>query len=303
MRLPRALGSNIAQRGRAILAAARASGSGPIHDGEPGSAPEATDTTPTTSGGAHWWDLLPFTTHRIELTPGITTMDDGVDATVDLRTDAVVAACGGTLDGRTVVDLGCLEGAFAIELARRGASHVLGIEARAISVRRCELARRLLGIDHVTFLLGDVKDELAGRAPFDVVFAAGILYHVADPAALLVAMRRACSTVTLIDTHVADPDAATHGCSPIVERTFGEHTYRGRMFPEYDPATSDADREGLLWAAYSDSDAFWPLEDDLVAMIRHAGFARIERVDTVGAHEAGRWGVDPRQRVVYLAYV
>ena len=69
-----------------------------------------------------WWDLLPFTAHRITLAPGFETDVAGVPPVDDIRTQFVVDACGGSLDGRTVVDLGCLEGGFTLAFAQRGAA-------------------------------------------------------------------------------------------------------------------------------------------------------------------------------------
>jgi SAM-dependent methyltransferase len=250
-----------------------------------------------------WWDLLPFTTHRIELSPGRYTCAEGVDARNDVRTQLVVEACGGSMDGRSVVDLGSLEGAFTLAFAQRGAKLAIGIEARDISVRRAELARDLLGLTAAEFVVADIKDELVRRDPFDVVFAAGILYHVADPAALLRTMRQACTDVALIDTHVAGETEPSHGCSPIVERESNGETYRGRVFPEYAPDVADEDKEDLLWAAYSDVDSFWPLEAELVRMVKDAGFSRVEKVDPLAATQPREWGVDHLNRVVYRAYV
>lgn len=250
-----------------------------------------------------WWDLLPFTAHRIELAPGIETTVAGVPPRDDIRSQLVIDACGGSLDGRTVVDLGCLEGGFTLAFARAGAAHALGIEARERSVQRCELARTLLGVDNATFVNADIKDELGHHDPFDVVFATGILYHVADPAGFLKTMRSACAHVALVDTHIARADEATHDCSPMVERESHGVTYRGRMFPEYPPDVSDDAKEAMAWAAYSDADAFWPLEEDLVQMMHDAGFARVEKVDVAGDGNLPRWGVDTVNRVMYLAYV
>lgn len=230
-------------------------------------------------------------------------MSGGVVAAADARFDLVVQACGGGLDGRSVVDLGCLEGGFTLAFAQHGAAHALGIEARELSVRRCELARDLLGVTNAEFVRADIKEELGRREPFDVVFATGILYHVSDPAAVLAAMRGACSQVALIDTHVADRQAPTHNCSGEVVRESAGHAYRGRMYPEYAPSAGDAEREGRLWAAWSDADAFWPYEDELVLMINRAGFATVERVDMHATGRAATWGVDPTNRVMYLARV
>lgn len=250
-----------------------------------------------------WWDLLPFTTHRIPLAPGLESATVGVNPFDDVRTDLVVEACGGSLVGRSVVDLGCLEGGFSLAFADRGAERVVGIEARAISVERCRLAATLRRDTAVEFVEADIKEELARREPFDVVFAAGILYHVADPAALLRTIRESCTTVALIDTHIADDAVPSHGCSAVIEMASDGRRYRGRMFPEYAPDVSADEKSDLLWAAWSDVDSFWPLEDDLVAMIGDAGFGSVEKVDLVADGRANRWGVDQVNRVVYVARV
>lgn len=268
--------------------------------GTPAPAPAPITVNERESG---WWDLFPFTAHRIPFADGLATSASGFDPFIDTRTEMVIEACGGSLAGRTVVDLGCLEGGFSLALAERGAAHVVGIEARAISVERCELARKLRGTEHVEFVVADIKDELAAREPFDIVFAAGILYHVGDPAEMLRIMRSSCRQFALIDTHVADPDAASHGCSDIAELRSGDQVYRGRWFPEYDVDAQASDREGYLWAAWSDSAAFWPIEDDLVRMMTDAGFAAVEKVDMTVGDRGERWRVDHRNRVAYVARI
>ena len=65
------------------------------------------------------------------------------------------------------------------------------------------------------------------------------------------------------------------------------------MFPEYPPDVSDDAKEAMAWAAYSDADAFWPLEDDLVQMMHDAGFARSRR-STSPATATCRGGVSTR---------
>ena len=186
-----------------------------------------------------------------------------------------------------VIDLGCLEGAFSIELARRGAQHVLGVEARQLSVDRCNLVGDLLGLTNVSFRCADLHDELR-RAPdgFDAVLATGILYHLPDPAASLNAIRAACRGFALVDTHVAVLEGPTHHCSEdLTELQSGAQSYRGRTFWEYDVTATDTDLQGYTWAAYGNPESFWPLEDDLVRMIDDAGFSSGEQDRP--EHEAG----------------
>ena len=259
--------------------------------------------SPVISPDGPWWTLFPFSAHRIELAPGLFTADDGTDAASDLRTEVVVTHAGGTIEGLSVIDLGCLEGAFSLEFARRGAARVLGVEARPLNARRCEIAASLLGLDNVSFVVDDVDHALEScTSPFDVVFASGILYHLSDPAAFLRRARSACSQFALIDTHVADPVTPFKDCSPeIVERTSGGQTYRGRTFWEFDLDSAEADRSNMLWAAWGNAESFWPLEEDLVRMILDAGFREVIKVDTSAAVD--RWRVDPRSRVLYVCKV
>jgi SAM-dependent methyltransferase len=268
-------------------------------------APEATAAPPELPVGPDtpWWNLVPFTTHRIHLAGTMYTAEAGVDPAVDVRTHTVVEACGGSLAGRTIVDLGCLEGGFALEFARLGAERVVGIEARSVSVRRCELARDLLGLERAEFVQADIKDELPRHADgFDVVFAAGILYHLSDPAGFLQLVRASCRGVALIDTHVADPDTVTHDCSEqVVTQSAGGHDYQGRLFGEYEPGLDTVEREGLLWAAWSDAASFWPFEDDLVRMLHDAGFSDVEKIERDTMRHP--WQVDAVNRVLYVCRV
>jgi SAM-dependent methyltransferase len=79
---------------------------------------------------------------------------------------------------QVVIDFGCGDGAEAIELARRGAAHVIGVD---ISLECLATARRNAadaGVDRVTF-------ATSTDAPADVVISLDSFEHFADPAAML----------------------------------------------------------------------------------------------------------------------
>src|SRR5579862_6015401 len=59
------------------------------------------------------------------------------------------------LAGRRIVDLGCLEGGYTVEFARRG-MQALGIEARASSFANCELVRHGVALPNLKFVCDDV---------------------------------------------------------------------------------------------------------------------------------------------------
>lgn len=243
-----------------------------------------------------WWDLLPFTAHNIELAAGIGTNPGALPPTDDLRIQVLVDACGGSVRDRRVLDLGCLEGGYTLALAALGAEAV-GIEAREISIRRCELAKSLTRAERASFVHADLVDELTRQPAADAVLATGILYHFADPFDVLRRIRTLQPSVLLIDTHVAS-DTVTHNCSNYVERMSGGYAFRGRLFHEFDHDISTEERDAMVWAAWSDEDAFWPTEDELVRMIELAGFDDVRRVDNPNGVA---WQVDQRNRVMYLA--
>jgi SAM-dependent methyltransferase len=85
--------------------------------------------------------------------------------------------------GRTVIDFGCGEGAEAVELAKRGAASVTGIDIRENVLERARAAAAAAGVaDRCTF-----TTATTGRA--DVIISIDAFEHFADPAAVLRAMR------------------------------------------------------------------------------------------------------------------
>ena len=154
-----------------------------------------------------------------------------------------------------------MEGAFSIELARRGAKHVLGVEARQLSVDRCNLVGDLLGLTNVAFRCADLHDELR-RAPdgFDAVLATGILYYLPDPAASL--ERDPCGMPRFRPRRHSRQalEGPTHHCSEdSTQLQSGALLYRGRNFWEYDVTATDTDLQAYTWAAYGNPESFWPL--------------------------------------------
>jgi 2-polyprenyl-3-methyl-5-hydroxy-6-metoxy-1,4-benzoquinol methylase len=254
------------------------------------------------AAGSPWWSLLPFTTHRIQLAADVFTADTGVRPDIDVRTRIVLDATGG-LAGKRVIDIGCLEGGFSAEFARHGAAEVIGVEARQLSVRRCELVRDLLGLTNLRFVCGDVLHELSrAQEPFDVVLATGILYHLAHPDVALQLMRERCCGFVLVCTHVARAEASSHGCSEdIVQYVGANGTYSGRSYSERGLHPTEAAGSDDLWASLSNETSFWPFEEDLERMIQTAGFTSIEKIDAASYEE--RWQVDQTNRVIYLCRV
>jgi SAM-dependent methyltransferase len=83
--------------------------------------------------------------------------------------------------GKVVVDFGCGRGTEAIELARRGAQHVYGVD----------IAERLLAIAREQAAKADCHNVVFGGAPSqsaDIVVSIDAFEHFGDPDAILKAM-------------------------------------------------------------------------------------------------------------------
>ena len=84
------------------------------------------------------------------------------------------------LTGKTVLDIGCNGGFYSIEMKRRGAARVLGIDFDEDYLAQARFAADLLGHD-VEFRQLSVYDVGALRETFDVVIFMGVLYHLRHP--------------------------------------------------------------------------------------------------------------------------
>ena len=85
------------------------------------------------------------------------------------------------LSGKTVLDIGCNAGFYAIEMKRRGASRVLGIDSDERYLAQANLAAEALGYDNIEFRNLSVYDVGALGEVFDVVVFMGVLYHLRHP--------------------------------------------------------------------------------------------------------------------------
>lgn len=85
------------------------------------------------------------------------------------------------LSGRTVLDIGCNAGFYSVEMKRRGAARVLGIDSDDRYLAQARLASETLGFHDVEFRKLSVYDVAALGERFDLVVFMGVLYHLRHP--------------------------------------------------------------------------------------------------------------------------
>ncbi len=84
------------------------------------------------------------------------------------------------LRGKTVLDIGCNAGYYSMEMKRRGAARVVGIDSDDGYLAQARFAAEVTGLD-IEFRRLSVYDVADLGQRFDVVLFLGVLYHLRHP--------------------------------------------------------------------------------------------------------------------------
>jgi tRNA (mo5U34)-methyltransferase len=84
------------------------------------------------------------------------------------------------LSGMSVLDIGCNAGFYSLEMKRRGASRVLGIDTDERYLRQARFAAQVESVD-IEFRRLAVWDVASLGERFDLVIFMGVLYHLRHP--------------------------------------------------------------------------------------------------------------------------
>lgn len=93
---------------------------------------------------------------------------------------AIAPALPQDLSGKTVLDVGCNAGFFSMEMKRRGAARVLGVDLDPRYLAQARLAAEVSGLE-IEFRELSVYDVARLGERFDVVLLMGVLYHLRHP--------------------------------------------------------------------------------------------------------------------------
>ena len=167
------------------------------------------------------------------------------------------------MTGLSVLDIGCNAGFYSLEMKRRGAKRVLGIDTDERYLRQARFAAEVSGLD-ICFERMAVWDIGALRERFDFVIFMGVLYHLRHPLLAL----------DLIHEHVADDlllfQSMMRGSNEVAD-----------VAEDYEITASGAfDQPGypklhFIEHRYSHDQTNWwvPNRACVEAMLRSAGFA------------------------------
>jgi tRNA (mo5U34)-methyltransferase len=133
--------------------------------------------------------------HNIDLGGGIVTAPDHFLGDYPrFKFERFANALPESLEGKSVLDIGCNAGFYSVEMKRRGARRVVGIDSDDRYLAQARLACASLGFEDIEFRNLSVYDVAALGERFDLVIFMGVLYHLRHPLLAL----------DLIREHVAD---------------------------------------------------------------------------------------------------
>jgi tRNA (mo5U34)-methyltransferase len=170
------------------------------------------------------------------------------------------------LRGKSVLDIGCNGGFYAIEMKRRGAARVLGIDRDERYLAQARFAAEVRGVD-VELRRMSVYDVGHLRERFDLVFFMGVLYHLRYPQLALDLLRRHVVGHTLVFQSMLR--GSDEVMSPDSDYPFGEtQVFDSPGYPKLH----------FVERGYSgDSTNWWiPNRACAEAMVRSAGFEIVD---------------------------
>jgi SAM-dependent methyltransferase len=217
-------------------------------------------------------------------------------------------AFGGDYQGKTIVDLGCLEGGFTLLFAQAG-MEALGIEAREMNIEKCEYVAKAFELPNLRFALDDVRN-IQSHGRFDAVFCSGLLYHLDDPTAYLRTLSRVTKRVLIIDTHYSRApdrwlDRLAHRVGIVSSHTGPPHPMQrvgrkllhrwidpvqtrynlsellthegnlGRWLPEFSESATRDEIEKAAWSSWGNRRSFWLEKRCLLEALMGVGFAPV----------------------------
>lgn len=207
----------------------------------------------------------------------------GISSTglANLFRDERVKWCLSSLDTPgDVLELGPLEGGHTWQLEQAGWK-VTAVEANELAFIKCLLTKNYLGMK-AKFVLGDFTEGgFITKRKWDLVFASGVLYHMADPVSLLKDISMATDRIFLW-THYFEPDlslwneSVRHkvGTKWLVdsEQIISVGNHKIRIVPQlYE--------EALGWAGFCGGPknySSWVYKDDLLNLLKVLGFSKLE---------------------------
>ncbi len=208
--------------------------------------------------------------HRIDLGGGIYTKTESVmGEPVDhpAKPWEVIGRClPEDLTGKSVLDVGCNAGFYAVEAKRRGALRVLGVDGQRQHVRQAVFVRKALGLDVEYRRMNVYELNRHAVGQFDITLALGLIYHLKHLVLALENLYEVTRELLVVETAIMPPERTPDSfIHPLGEAEMRLHPL---AFVENPP---EAKEQVFNW--------FLPGTEALRALLRNVGFDEVETVE------------------------
>jgi hypothetical protein len=173
----------------------------------------------------------------------------------------------GGVEDKRILELGPLEGAHTKMLLDAGAWEVIAVEGLSDCFIRCLIVKEAFRMVRARFVFGDFCNYVANYAGirFDLVSAAGVLYHQSNPVKLIYDIAKITDTV-IVWSQVADHNEK----GTVGDIVFNNKSYSGRPY-----RWGDARLKSESYCASLYTEAFWLFPEDMIQCFIDAGFINI----------------------------
>jgi len=170
------------------------------------------------------------------------------------------------LSGKSVLDVGCNAGFYAIEAKRRNAARVLGVDAQRHHVRQALFVRRVLDLD-IEYRRMSVYDlNRCSVGQFDITLALGLIYHCKHLVYALERLFEVTKELLILETAILPIEKAPE--SFVDFAAAGDATLHPLVFAENPPERKE---HVFNW--------FLPGLNALKALLTNVGFDEVDVLD------------------------
>ena len=189
----------------------------------------------------------------------------------DHRIKSVEGVLGG-FSGKTVLELGPLEGGHTFMMAQRGAKSIVSIESNRRAFVKCLIVKNALRFE-ADFLLGDFRSYLQDmKSKVDFLLASGVLYHMEDPIALIEDIGRVADCFAVWSHYY---ESSIIQSRPDLAEKFSD-TPTVRKFRNIELSLYEQRYlKALEWKGFcggAGKNSFWMTRDDMFSVIKELGF-------------------------------